>query len=82
MKNEKSTKSDLIANEVRVKKEKKQKLKRTDPYEALKLEIAAELGLMDQVREKGWHSLSAKDAGKIGGIMTQRKKKRKEENNI
>jgi hypothetical protein len=82
VKNENSTKSDLIANEDQVKSGKKQKLKRTDPYEALKLEIAAELGLMDQVREKGWHSLSAKDAGKIGGIMTQRKKKRKEENNI
>lgn len=50
------------------------KVKRTDPYEALKLEIAAELGLLEQVRDKGWHSLSAKDAGKIGGIMTQRKK--------
>ncbi|HVJ48672.1 MAG TPA: small, acid-soluble spore protein, alpha/beta type [Desulfitobacterium sp.] len=50
-------------------------LKRTDPYEALKLEIAAELGLIEQVRDRGWHSLSAKDAGKIGGIMTQRKKK-------
>lgn len=50
------------------------KLKRTDPLEALKMEIAAELGLIDQVRLKGWHSLSAKDAGKIGGLMTQRMK--------
>lgn len=48
------------------------KLKRTDPLEALKMEIAAELGLIDQVRVKGWHSLSAKEAGKIGGLMTQR----------
>lgn len=64
------------------KKEKKPKIKRTDPYEALKMEIAAELGLMDQVRDKGWHSLSARDAGKIGGIMTQRKKKQNEKNNI
>lgn len=50
------------------------KIKRTDPLEALKMEIAAELGLIDQVRVKGWHSLSAKDAGKIGGLMTQRMK--------
>lgn len=57
-------------------KTKKPKLKRTDPYEALKMEIAAELGLLDQVRVKGWHSLSAKDAGKIGGLMTQRIKRR------
>lgn len=57
-----------------MKKGNNPKVKRTDPYEALKLEIAAELGLLEQVRDKGWHSLSAKDAGKIGGIMTQRKK--------
>lgn len=55
------------------------RLKRTDPLEALKMEIAAELGLIDQVRVKGWHSLSAKDAGKIGGLMTQRIKKRNQE---
>ncbi len=55
-------------------KSKKPKLKRTDPLEALKMEIAAELGLIDQVRVKVWHSLSAKEAGKIGGLMTQRLK--------
>ncbi|TWH56718.1 small acid-soluble spore protein alpha/beta type [Desulfitobacterium sp. LBE] len=57
------------------------KLKRTDPLEALKMEIAAELGLIDQVRLKGWHSLSAKDAGKIGGLMTQRIKSRNQQEN-
>lgn len=54
----------------------KPKAKRTDPLESLKMEIAAELGLLEQVRLKGWHSLSAKEAGKIGGIMTQRSKKK------
>lgn len=49
-------------------------LKRIDPLEPLKLEIASELGLLEQVEEKGWHSLSAKEAGKIGGLMTQRRK--------
>jgi hypothetical protein len=57
-------------------KSQKPKAKRTDPLESLKIEIAAELGLLDQVRLKGWHSLTAKDAGKIGGIMTQRAKKK------
>lgn len=56
-------------------KSQKPKAKRTDPLESLKMEIAAELGLLDQVRLKGWHSLTAKDAGKIGGLMTQRTKK-------
>lgn len=82
MNDEEIVKSDLIVRGKSAKKEKKPKVKRTDPYEALKMEIAAELGLMDQVRDKGWHSLSARDAGKIGGIMTQRKKKQKEQNNI
>ncbi|WP_414647916.1 small, acid-soluble spore protein, alpha/beta type [Desulfitobacterium sp.] len=75
MKDERTAKGDQAINGAQAKKEKKIMLKRTDPYEALKLEIAAELGLIEQVRDRGWHSLSAKDAGKIGGIMTQRKKK-------
>lgn len=40
--------------------------------EQMKLEIAEELGLLDQVKEKGWRALSAKDTGRIGGIMTRR----------
>ena len=45
------------------------------PEETLKYEIAEELGLLDQVLEKGWKSLSAKETGRIGGIMTRRRKK-------
>ena len=40
----------------------------------MKLEIAQELGLMDKVNATGWKSLTAKESGKIGGIMTKRKK--------
>ena len=40
----------------------------------MKYEIAKELGLYEQVIEKGWQSLSAKQTGKIGGMMTRRKK--------
>ncbi|HEY8911132.1 MAG TPA: small, acid-soluble spore protein, alpha/beta type [Desulfosporosinus sp.] len=39
------------------------------------MEIAAELGLLEQVNSDGWHSLSAKDAGRIGGLMTQRRRR-------
>ncbi|HBW35446.1 MAG TPA: hypothetical protein DEF89_08925 [Desulfosporosinus sp.] len=39
------------------------------------MEIAAELGLLDQIHSNGWHSLSAKEAGRIGGLMTQRRRK-------
>ena len=56
-------------------KQTKPRLKKIDPLEPLKMEIAAELGLLEQVKTKGWHSLSAKDAGRIGGLMTQRKKR-------
>lgn len=48
----------------------------------MKYEIAEELGLLDQVREQGWRSLSAKEAGRIGGIMTARIKKMEEKAEI
>ena len=57
-------------------KQSKPKLKRIDPLEPLKMEIAAELGLLNQIHSEGWHSLSAKEAGKIGGIMTKEYGKR------
>ena len=40
----------------------------------LKYEIAEELGLLDKVKQSGWKSLTAKESGKIGGLMTKRKK--------
>jgi len=42
----------------------------------LKYEIAAELGLLDKVKDNGWKSLTAKESGKIGGLMTKRKKEK------
>lgn len=38
----------------------------------LKYEIAEELGLLEKVRESGWKSLSAKETGRIGGLMTKK----------
>ena len=32
---------------------------------------------MDKINEGGWKSLTAKESGRIGGIMTTRKKKEK-----
>ncbi|HIT61590.1 MAG TPA: small, acid-soluble spore protein, alpha/beta type [Candidatus Fimousia stercorigallinarum] len=45
--------------------------------EILKYEIAEELGLADKVQKEGWKSLSAKDTGRIGGLMTKRKREKK-----
>jgi hypothetical protein len=46
----------------------------------LKYEIAEELGLMNKVRSGGWKSLSAKESGRIGGILAKRRKKMKTQN--
>lgn len=43
----------------------------------LKLEIAEELGLADKIKEVGWAGLTAKESGRIGGIMTARKRQSK-----
>ncbi len=58
---------------------KNKKITRLTPEDQLKYEIAEELGLLDQVIENGWKSLSARETGKIGGIMAKRKKAMKEE---
>ena len=42
--------------------------------ERIKYELAEELGILDKVLENGWKSLSAKETGRIGGLMTGRKK--------
>lgn len=42
--------------------------------EKLKLEIAKELGLLDKVLRDGWKSLSAKETGRIGGMLSKRRK--------
>lgn len=41
---------------------------------ALKYEIAEELGLLDKVEQVGWKGLTAKESGRIGGIMGKKKK--------
>ncbi len=61
------------------KKEKKIDLSNLSPEEELKYEIAEELGLLERVMENGWKSLSAKETGRIGGLMTRRRKQLKEE---
>lgn len=44
------------------------------PEEQLKFEIAQELGLGDKVVEQGWRCLTAKESGRIGGLITKRKR--------
>ena len=53
---------------------KKIDLNNLTPDEVLKYEIAGELGLLDRVLEDGWRTLSAKETGRIGGLMTKRRR--------
>ena len=39
--------------------------------ERRKYEIARELGLLDRVKAVGWAGLSAKETGRIGGLMVR-----------
>lgn len=48
--------------------------KKDELNERLKYEIAEELGLLDRVLEGGWKSLTSKETGRIGGLMTKKRR--------
>ena len=41
--------------------------------EKIKYEIAEEMGILDKVLESGWKSLSAKETGRIGGLLASKR---------
>ncbi len=54
-----------------------QKVKKPKPMtenDIMKYEIADELGLLDKVKKEGWKALTSRESGKIGGLMTRRKR--------
>lgn len=55
-------------------KSKKRKKEIKTPEDKMKYEIANELGLLDKINKVGWGGLTAKESGRIGGIMTARKR--------
>ena len=65
------------------KKEEPVDPKNLKPEDKMKFEIATELGLADKVVAGGW-CLTAKESGRIGGLITKRKRElaggKKEEN--
>ena len=61
------------------KKKKESDVHNMTPDEQLKFEIAQELGLDEKVLQKGWKSLTSKESGRIGGMITGRKRQLKEE---
>ncbi|MEQ8156875.1 MAG: small, acid-soluble spore protein, alpha/beta type [Clostridiaceae bacterium] len=50
--------------------------------EKMKYEIADELGLKDKVDKFGWGGLTSEETGRVGGIMTKRKRMLKIPKNI
>lgn len=65
-----------MKKEKQEKKQVKKKSPKMELIESLKLEIASELGIVDQIEKDGWHSLSPRVSGKIGGILSQKLKRR------
>ena len=58
------------------KKTKKIDLNNLEPEEKIKYEVAEELGLLDRVLSEGWKSLTSKETGRIGGIVTKKKREK------
>lgn len=48
--------------------------KKMTAEDIMKYEIAGELGLTEKIKRFGWKSLTAKESGRIGGIMARRKR--------
>lgn len=66
----KTERSDTVSK----KREKKIDLNNLEPEEKLKYEVAEELGLLDRVLSDGWKSLTSKETGRVGGMVTRRKR--------
>lgn len=47
------------------------------PQELMRFEIARELGLDDKIVSGGWGALSARESGRIGGIIASRNRKKR-----
>jgi hypothetical protein len=50
-----------------------------NPEEKLRFEIAKEIGCADKIITNGWGALSSKESGRIGGLITSRKRKQQKQ---
>lgn len=55
-------------------KKQREKTEAEKQVDLMKYEIINELGLLEKVRSMGWKSLTAKETGRIGGLITKKKK--------
>lgn len=56
------------------KKQKEIRISELTEEEKMKYEVAEELGLLDKVLKDGWRSLTSKETGKIGGLVTKKRR--------
>ena len=75
-----STRGGVTMSKKNSLKNKKKKIETLE--DQWKYEIAEELGLMDKVEKMGWGGLTAKETGRIGGLITVKKKKLKVEEKV
>lgn len=50
---------------------KKKPKKPLTPKDRAKLRVARELGLYERVKAEGWGGLSAKECGRVGGMLSK-----------
>ncbi len=55
-------------------KKSRKKSKYPTEAEAFKLEVAAEMGILEKVKKYGWDSLSAEESGRLGGLIAKKKR--------
>lgn len=71
---------------IRMNKKEKPEIKTMDDVRLLpreeqtKWEIANELGYFDKIVTSGWKSLTSRENGRIGGVLSSRAKKKEAEN--
>ena len=54
-------------------------MRKLSQEERLKYEIAEELGLLEELKKTGWAGLSAKDSGRVGGMLSARLRQQKKD---
>lgn len=52
-------------------------IKKLRPEEQKKWEVAIELGYFDKIVQSGWKSLTSRESGQVGGVLSSRKMQKK-----
>ena len=76
MKNEDMIRLEAVMMQMNPQKQWERKTSEEKENERMKYEIAQELGLLDKVEQLGWKGLTARETGRIGGLMNQKKKEK------